>query len=231
MNKRPYRATDHKTSSARDLRRQEKIRQIVTAATEIFLEDGFAAASMDKIVEKARVSKRTLYNYYASKDEIYIDVIQTQLGAMWKNFDPADIKPTDLTDHMMRIGTEMLRIANAPVTLSLFRNIAAESQRFPKLAYQFYEEIFEKLIDAIAMVLERESGHSGLHITDAKQASEYFLDLLTGTAYHRVVFGTTPPMNDKAIKSRTERALGYFFRTYSVPEKAARPPKRRSRSG
>ena len=63
-------APDRDTVSARDLRRQGKVRQIVDAAREVFLEYGFSAASMDEIVRRAGVSKRTLYSYYAGKDEI-----------------------------------------------------------------------------------------------------------------------------------------------------------------
>lgn len=207
-------ASDPNTSSARDLRRQDKIRQIVRAATGVFLEHGFSATSMDKIVEKAGVSKRTLYNYYQSKEEIFIAVMEMQLGSIYKKFEPGENKSGDLAEQLGRVGIEWLRIINSPVTLSLFRNTVAESQRFPKLAHQFFEEGFGKVIEGIAAILEREMDNSGIIVSDTKQAGEYFLDLLTGTAYDRVVFGIMPPMNDKAIRLRTERALSYFFRTH-----------------
>jgi AcrR family transcriptional regulator len=207
-------ASDRDIPSARDIRRQGKIRQIVRAATDVFLEDGFTAASMDKIVEKAGVSKRTLYNYYDGKEEIFIAVMQMQLGSIYDNFEPYQNKSEDLAGQLQRIGIDLLRIANSPVTLSLFRIAAAEAHRFPKLARQFFEESFENVIDGIAAILDREIENTSLRITDTKQAGEYFLDLVTGTAYLGIVFGINPPMNDKAIEVRTERALNYFFETY-----------------
>jgi len=216
MNTKFARVLDRKVSSARDLRRQDKIRQIAQAATEVFLEVGFAAASMDKIVEKAGVSKRTLYKYYDSKEEIFIDVVQMELDSMWKNFEPDSDVSEDLAGQLQRIGVELLRIANAPVTLSLFRVTAAEAQRFPKLAYQFFNESYEKVIDGIAEILERQTSGPAGRIADKKQAAEYFLDLLTGTEYLRIIFGSKAPLTEKAMKARTRRALDFFYETYKL---------------
>ena len=59
MSAKPTRNADGIATSARELRRQNKIRQIVEAAREVFLQEGFSGASMDLIVQKAGVSKRT----------------------------------------------------------------------------------------------------------------------------------------------------------------------------
>lgn len=201
-------------STRRDIRRLEKIRQIVEAATAVFLEDGYAGTSMDKIVEKSGVSKSTLYNYYQSKDEIFVDVMETHLGAIFENFEPAGTRAGELATQLRRVGAELLRIANAQPTIALFRITAAEAQRFPRLAHQFFEESFEQVIQGIAAMLERESAGAGLQVGDAKAAGEYFVDLLFGTAQLRVIYGTTEPMNAREIERRTERALDYFYTTY-----------------
>jgi len=220
MDSGPTRASGPDGVSARQLQRRDKTRQIVSAATEIFLQEGFAAASMDKIVERASVSKRTLYNYYRSKDEIFVSVMRSLLGSIFDNFSPERAGPADLAEQLRLVGRELLRLANAPTTLSLFRIIASEAQRFPKLAAEFFEQSFENVIEGIASILDRENGKSGVDIPDPRQAGEYYLDLLTGTAYLRVVFGTAPPLGEKSISQRTDRALRYFFEAY-VPRHTA----------
>jgi len=209
-------APDREGISPRELLRRDKTRQIVQAATEIFLEEGFAAASMDKIVERACVSKRTLYNYYRSKDEIFVSVMRSLLGSIFDNFSPERAGPADLKEQLRVVGTELLRLANAPATLSLFRIVASEAQRFPKLAAEFFEQSFESVIGGIASILDRENRNSGTGITDTIQAGEYYLDLLTGTAYLRVVFGTAPPMGEQAIGQRINQALRYFVDAYDL---------------
>ena len=214
MSAKPTGTPDDVTASARELRRQNKKRQIVEAAREVFLQEGFSGASVDAIVHKAGVSKRTLYSYYAGKEEIFIDVMQVQLGALYRQFETDPKHPGRLADRLQRIGVELLRIANSPQTLALFRITAAEANRFPALARLFFEERFEKVIDGIAAMLEQEGRNSEVRIRDARQAGEHFLDLVFGTAYHRVVFGTIPPMNAKTIEARVGRALEYFLETY-----------------
>ena len=50
----------------------QKKKQIVQAAIAEFQEKGYAGASMDRISERAQVSKRTVYNHFESKDVLCI---------------------------------------------------------------------------------------------------------------------------------------------------------------
>lgn len=56
-------------------RKEEKTNQIIQAATTEFLAKGLDAASMHNIAELAEVSKRTLYKYFPSKEELYSALI------------------------------------------------------------------------------------------------------------------------------------------------------------
>jgi AcrR family transcriptional regulator len=53
-------------------RRRESILQ---AARKAYLEDGWRSTTMEKIAEKAELSRATLYLYYKTKDHIFIDAI------------------------------------------------------------------------------------------------------------------------------------------------------------
>ena len=60
-------------------RRQEKKvqsrRKILDAAREVFFRDGFMAANLDEVAQKAGVAKGTLYRYFDSKAELYVAVL------------------------------------------------------------------------------------------------------------------------------------------------------------
>src|SRR6201985_3540974 len=56
-----------KTKLDRDQRRE----LILDVAEAVFLEQGFAAASMSEIAARLGGSKGTLYNYFKSKDELF----------------------------------------------------------------------------------------------------------------------------------------------------------------
>jgi len=203
------------TNSGRDHRRQEKVRQILAAASQVFFEDGFSAASVDRIVDIARVSKRTLYNYYKSKDEIFVEVMQKQLEAIYEHFEPAHLQGLSLKQQLTHLGVQMLKLSNAEATLNLFRIMAAESRRFPTLAREFIEQSLENVLGRITDICSREGQAAGLRIDRPQEAAEHFLDLLTGSNYHRVVFGTTEPLTDQAIEQRVTKAVDYFFKAFT----------------
>ncbi|MBD0354642.1 MAG: helix-turn-helix transcriptional regulator, partial [Rubrobacteraceae bacterium] len=54
-------------------RARAKRDQILDGARRVFLRDGFAGASTDDIAAEAGVSKRTLYAYYPSKEDLFVD--------------------------------------------------------------------------------------------------------------------------------------------------------------
>lgn len=65
----------------------EKNEQILDAALEEFLTKGVAAASMQRIAQEAQVSKRTLYKYYSSKEELFgelLDVILCEMESIYQ---------------------------------------------------------------------------------------------------------------------------------------------------
>src|SRR5260221_10847292 len=63
--------------------------RILAAADKLFYQQGIRAVGVDAIVAEAGVSKRTLYNYYATKD----DLIAAYLIGRFKHIAPSDAPP------------------------------------------------------------------------------------------------------------------------------------------
>lgn len=59
--------------------------RILKAAQEKFLRDGFSKVSMDMIASELRMSKKTIYKYYSSKDELLHDAVQNLKKEIKKN--------------------------------------------------------------------------------------------------------------------------------------------------
>ena len=53
-----------------------KRRQIIKAAYNLFKANGFYATSMDEVLEKAKVSKRTLYKHFPSKNDLVVEALR-----------------------------------------------------------------------------------------------------------------------------------------------------------
>ena len=57
------------------IRKPRKLEQVTQAAIAEFQENGFVGANMDRISDRAQVSKRTLYNYFDSKEALFQEMI------------------------------------------------------------------------------------------------------------------------------------------------------------
>ena len=62
-------------SQRRTQKKAESHRRILEAAKEVFFRDGFTAANLDEVAEKAGVAKGTLYRYFDSKAELYVAIL------------------------------------------------------------------------------------------------------------------------------------------------------------
>ena len=63
------------TLSRKERERQIRENEIIQAAENIFYSKGYTDASMDEIAKKAQFTKRTLYQYFENKEDLYFAVV------------------------------------------------------------------------------------------------------------------------------------------------------------
>ncbi|MFI6500673.1 TetR/AcrR family transcriptional regulator [Nonomuraea typhae] len=64
------------------LPRLARRRQLLTAAQEVFVENGYHAAAMDEIADRAGVSKPVLYQHFPGKLELYLALLDLHVDDM-----------------------------------------------------------------------------------------------------------------------------------------------------
>jgi len=69
--------------------RQARREAIVEAAGNLFVEKGFEAASMDEVAKRAEFTKRTLYQYFPSKEDLYAAVVLRGFRSMAESMERA----------------------------------------------------------------------------------------------------------------------------------------------
>jgi AcrR family transcriptional regulator len=67
---------DTRTGGRRRLSAAERRERILEAATEVFAEHGYAAASMGEIASRAGVVASVIYDHFPSKRELHIELLQ-----------------------------------------------------------------------------------------------------------------------------------------------------------
>src|ERR1700719_1775350 len=123
-----------KTRLDRDQRRE----LILDVAQDVFLEEGFANASMSTIAARLGGSKGTLYNYFKSKDELFNAYVERR--CLWQQDEVFALKPGETPARaLQRIARSFLAHVISETTLRNFRLIIAEAERAPEIGRTFYE--------------------------------------------------------------------------------------------
>ncbi|GAA2029909.1 TetR/AcrR family transcriptional regulator [Catenulispora yoronensis] len=116
-----------------------KPEQIRRAALKVFLDQGYANASIDMILTEADVSRQTLYRYFKGKEPLFLavvaDILQNVLSAIADAIRDADLDHSDdLEADLADVGRAWLRIMLQPDVLALRRLVIGEAARLPHLA-------------------------------------------------------------------------------------------------
>jgi TetR/AcrR family transcriptional regulator len=120
------------------------------AALGVFSSDGYRGATIDRIAERAGLSKPNLLYYFPSKEDIYRAVLQTTVEYWLKPFE--DINPDgEPIDELRRYITIKLEMsAENPEASRLFAN---EIQRGAPLMLEFLQTRLKDLVDQKAGVI------------------------------------------------------------------------------
>jgi TetR/AcrR family transcriptional regulator, mexJK operon transcriptional repressor len=142
-------------------RAQKTREQIRVAAKRLFLEHGYLATSTDAILAEAGISsKETLYRHYASKEDLFVDVLghltlqQPRPSSVITQV-PALPDLQALRVAFTTIAREILSIMIQPEYLALLRVIIAETARFPQLGALFRATVPQRALTYFTALLGR----------------------------------------------------------------------------
>lgn len=188
---------------------------ILTAATEVFLELGFGAASMDSVAQRAEVSKATVYKHFGSKEMLFGALIRARCR---ETLSPLQIPETDANDLEATLRATARRFVGLIMderAVSLYRVVVAEASRFPELARAFYENGPKQAIGSLADYLCEEAARGHLDIRDPTMAAEHFFSLLSGYVHVRALLGIGRCRQAADLDDHIAGAVDTFMRAFA----------------
>lgn len=85
----------------RNLRADTK-QAFIRAARQLFAENGFQGTTMNAIAQSAGKSRRTLYTYFNTKQDIYMEVIQMELHNLYEELETFVSRPLPPMEKLMQ---------------------------------------------------------------------------------------------------------------------------------
>jgi AcrR family transcriptional regulator len=137
-------AKQHSTMR-RERRIETRRTQILTAAAKLFAEKGFHKTTTKEIAEAADVAEGTIYNYFASKDELLIAIIN-HLSAVSHNQELFDIGlEVDFVSWLIQSSSERVQSLNTNAEM-FFLAVLPDILASPELRARFYQQTLEPLL-------------------------------------------------------------------------------------
>ncbi|WP_150495113.1 TetR/AcrR family transcriptional regulator [Roseibium aquae] len=189
----------------------QKKKQIIEAAIAEFQEKGFAGASMDRISERASVSKRTVYNHFESKDVLFRDITQClidQLNAALEiPYDPDQ----PIADALIRLGWAEGELLVNPCFMSLARMIMGETIRDPEMAADLEARMTK--LSVFEQYMARAIDEGKLAGGDPDLMAQQFLGLIKSRAFFPNMYAARVPDRaevDRIIKDSVDMILARY---------------------
>ncbi|BAL96478.1 TetR/AcrR family transcriptional regulator [Rubrivivax gelatinosus] len=188
---------------------------IVDAASAVFQETGFERASMAQIGERANCSKATLYSYFVSKEELFVEVVLTSTLA---EFDALlgtlDTSYQDIARSLDGLGRGLLALLYSPQVRAGRRLIVADAGR-AELGRRLYELGPARGEAAIAAYLAGAMERGLLRRAEPRVAASHLKGLLEAEWIDRFLFHVVDEVDEASLADTARRAVEAFLRAYA----------------
>jgi TetR/AcrR family transcriptional repressor of mexJK operon len=193
-----------------------KRERILTAATTLFMQQGYELTSVEAIAKTADVSKLTIYSHFTNKTELFRVVIEQccdQLAAPESFIAYAKLP---VKQGLLQLGASLAALIYSDEAIHLQRIMQSEALQHGEIVKVFYEAGPQRVKLAFAELLSVWHKQKQLVITDINRATEQFFSLLKGEVYVKAMLLLSPIPTADEIELHVQSTVAMFLATYQV---------------
>jgi AcrR family transcriptional regulator len=165
-------------------RSERSHRAILEAANEILEERGFEDLTMDEVAQRGGVSKATIYRWWPTKGMLVFEAFTTNFLGSQPTPDTGSLR-----GDLLAALRNWIRTVKGTVTGRTLAGLIAEVQRDPELAEIWRERFVTRVRAQHRVMVDRASERGEI---SASVDPDVILDLLFGSAYHRLLQSHLP---------------------------------------
>jgi AcrR family transcriptional regulator len=138
-------------------RKAERPQEILEAAFTEFSRHGYATTTLDRIAERAGVTKGTIYVYFESKEHLFISMVREFTKSAHDTVQEMFETHEGSTADLLRAQFSFIyqHIVEDKRRREVVRLLIAEASRFPELADRYYDEILRPCLDLLKQAIRR----------------------------------------------------------------------------
>ncbi|MGP9631651.1 TetR/AcrR family transcriptional regulator C-terminal domain-containing protein [Halomonas sp. AOP43-A1-21] len=196
------------TLTARGIARRERL---LDAARDVFLEQGYAGASVNEVVARAGGSLATLYKQFGNKEGLFTAAMERHIGAAWAVLEEGRRDRQAPEQVLYELGRRMLMLIFNPSVIRLVRGLAFEAERSPELGELFLTRGPDQTRQALANYLSDQVASGRLDIEDPREAAGIFMGMLIGEWHIDALLGRDLQLDEAQCNARAKRCLTIFL--------------------
>ena len=193
-----------------------KRRQIIEGARQVFMAQGFDAASMNEIARVAGVSKGTLYVYFQNKEQLFEAIVGRECRQQGERIFTLDPEDHDIEGMLTRLGLGLAEFVCRPDRGPSLRTVIAISERMPEVGRQFYETGPAFGLAQLTTYLKAQVAAGVLAIEDCEVAAAQFIDSCSATLFKPILFNCGSPPTAERSAHVVKIAVRTFLAAYRV---------------
>ncbi len=186
---------------------------ILDAAVAAFRSQGFEATSMDKIAADAGVSKRTVYNHFPSKDELFAEILLQLWQSSAAQMEIAYRSDLPLRAQLLALMQQKMRMLCDPNFLDLARVAIAETIHSPERAQEMVARLGERE-EGVTTWVRAAQADGKLKACDPVFAAHLVQgQIKTFAFWPQVTMGQpalAPELQQPLLEAAVDMFLGYF---------------------
>jgi TetR/AcrR family transcriptional regulator, mexJK operon transcriptional repressor len=204
---------------------EKRLTELLDVAAEIFIAEGFSAASTNEIARRANCSKSTFYSRFPSKEDLFLAVIERRMTKIFRQVAGSLPEEPPMEEALRQFGAALVKFALSKEQVTLVRVISMEAAKFPELGKRFYELGPKRGEEVLAAYLSKHQRKGRLSVEDPRQMAQHFISLITGGPVRWFVFGFVPsPLSKSRLQKHLNSAIQAFLAAYGrIPAKENQP--------
>lgn len=178
------------------------------AAREVFLEQGYEAASVNDVVRRAGGSLATLYAQFGNKEGLFFAVLQEQHERFMRAMTPEAVDHLSLEEGLKAIGVRYLSALLERDNLAFYRLMLGEGRKFPEQMQRYISTAgADKVLDTLARFFKARDVMPG----NEMQGSSYLLSLWPSRHHYRSLADDAYKVTAADIEEHVGRANAFFL--------------------
>lgn len=202
---------------------EERPRQILEAALEVFAERGLSDARLEDIAKRAGVSKGTIYLYFPNKEELFREVVRSTVISYIDRAEADITSQADAEQALRAWMTGYWAWLRSPVFPAMHRLVNSEIHNFPDLVAFYGTEVIERVHRLVCEMIERAMDQGRFRRMDPLVAARMLSALFVSHAlwYHqRKSFKSIARVSDRML---LDQIRDFFFHAMRPDDAAAAP--------